>query len=166
MATTNVVFNNYLALLLDGFSLTSQNVKVMLVGPLFVPNADNVYVSEGGSNDAVDHEINVSGYTAGWGSASRKPLASKTAVPNTTTDRGVFDAGDLTWATVGGSVPVRWAVAILEGVSDDTTSKLLFAHDLRADPVNFPAVDRTTNGQDFIVQWAATGLINTLLKTT
>lgn len=128
----------------DGtISLGSDTLKVMLVSSSYVPNKDNTVVDAGGANDPIDHEISVSGYANGWGGAGRKSFGTVSFVANNTDDAvDIGVATDLTWTALGAGATIAGAVLIKEGVSDDTTSRLI---------AYWPITPAVTNGGDFIL---------------
>jgi hypothetical protein len=134
-------------------NLSSDTIKVMLVEVGYTANKDDDVVDAGGANDPVDHEISVTGYTAGWGGAGRKTLANKSFTVDDTDDEAVFDnTVDLTWTSLGAGATIVAAIVIKEGGADDTTSRLIAYLELAS---SFP-----TNGGDFTLQFDAEGIIN------
>src|SRR3972149_4757249 len=130
--------------------LDTNTLKVMLVTASYVADRDNDVVDAGGANDAVDHEINVTGYTRGWGGAGRRTAVVTVGVDKTN-DRGEVFIADLTWTALGAGATIAAAILIKEGVANDTTSRLIAYFDL---------ADTATNGGDITLDFdAAEGAI-------
>ncbi len=111
---------------------------------------DTAFLDQGGANDIVDAELNVSGYVRGWGGSGRKVLTGKTITVDDTNNRLVFDAADPTWTALGAGQTIAAAVCAKEGASADTTSR---PH-VYLDPADLP-----TNGSDVTLQLSAQGLV-------
>ncbi len=138
--------------MLDGtIDLLTDTIKVMLVTSSYVANADDDLVDAGGANDAVDHELSGTGYTAGWSNSGRKTLGTKAISEDDPNDRAEFDAADLTWSAINAGTAAA-AILIKEGGADDTTSRLI----AYIDTGGFPIV---TNGGDLNVNWNAEGIL-------
>lgn len=135
--------------------LSADTLKVMLVNSIYSGGAthDDDVVDAGDSNDPIDGEISATNYTGGWGGSGRKTLASKTFTADKANNRAEFDAADVVWTSLGGAAndTITAAIIIKEGVSDDTTSRLIAFLD---------HADLTTNGGDFTLQWDAEGIIH------
>lgn len=132
--------------------LLTDTIKVMLVTSSYVANRDDDYVDEGGADDPIDHEIVATNYTAGWGGAGRKALASKTVTEDDANDRAEFDADDLTWTALGNgsNATIAAAIVVKEGGANDTTSLLIAYLDV---------ADLLTNGNDYKLLFDAEGII-------
>lgn len=94
----------------------------------------------------------VSGYTAGYGGAGRKVLASKTLTNDTTNDRTVYDAADPSQYTLGTGDTIGGVIVGKKGSANDTTAVPLFFIDI---------TDTPTNGGTFDFAFAATGIAYT-----
>lgn len=139
--------------LLDGGTVyLTDTIKVMLISTAtaYTPNKDHDFVDEGGANDPVDAETNVTGYTRGFGGAGRKTLASKTITANDTNDRVELDAADVTWTALGAGETLEAAI-VIEEITNDAASPLL----CYLDPSNI-----ATNGSDVTLQFATNGFLN------
>jgi hypothetical protein len=132
--------------------LLTATIKVMLVTSTYVPDPSHLVVDAGGANDPVDAEIVATGYTRGWNNSGRKTLTGKTVATNSTLHRGVFDASDTIWATLGGATnaTISGALLIVEGGANDTTSRLLGYYAL---------TPLTTSGVGLRVQWDTNGVL-------
>ena len=145
------VYNKAAQELADGtVDLLVDTIKTILVTSQYSPARTDLVVDAGGANDAVDAEINVSGYTRGWAGSGRKSLASKTIVVDQANNRAEFSAGNLTWTTLGSGATIAAMLLVKEGVSNDTTSRLLAYLDV---------TDTPTNGGDIAFTFDAEGTI-------
>lgn len=150
----NFAYNTGIKEVADGtVDLISDTIKAMLCTSSYVADRDDDVVDAAGANDPVDHEINATNYTAGWGGAGRKTLGSKAWAVDKPNDRGEFDCADITWTALGNGTndTISQMLIIKEGGADDTTSRLI----LRVDNP-FP---HTTNGGDLTLQVNAEGLL-------
>ena len=144
-----LVYNHAKKMIADGsLNLLTDTIKVMLVGPSYVPNPDDDFVMASGAGDA---EINGQGYEAGWGKTGRKTLMNKIITEDDANDRVVFDADDVLWTAINAGT-VQAAILIREGASSDSTSVLV----AYIDQGGFPIV---TNGGDLTIQWSMNGII-------
>lgn len=135
-----------------GIDLLTTVLKTMLLGTgtVYTYNPDNNFVDAGGSNDPTDAELSgVSGYTAGFGGAGRKTLASKTVTQDDTNNRVLFDAADVLWSALGAGGTIDQAQVITE-ITNDAASILI---------ANFDVSNTATNGSDISLQWNSAGLI-------
>lgn len=149
----SLVYNIAKKEVMDGtLNLNTDTLKVMLVNATYTPNADDDVVDAGGANDAVDAEIAATNYVGGWGGSGRKTLSNKVFQEDDANDRAELHADNITWTALGGAQndTIVGAVIVKEGVSDDTTSRLIAYIDL---------ADTTTNGGDFTIQWNAEGIL-------
>lgn len=125
-------------------NLTSDTIKVMLVKTSYTFDVDHNFIS-----DVSTHELGVSGYTAGFGGAGRKTLASKTFTEDDTNDLAYFDALDITWTSLGAGETIGGAILVKE-VTVDGDSPVIAFMDLS---------DTATNGGDITVAWNALGIL-------
>jgi hypothetical protein len=145
------VYNKAAQELADGtIDLLTDTIKAMLVTSQYSPSRTDLVVDAGGANDALDAEINVSGYTKGWSQSGRKALASKTVVVDQANNRAEFSAANLTWSSLGAGATIAAMVLVKEGVSSDTTSRLIAYLDV---------TDTPTNGGDIAFTFDAEGVI-------
>lgn len=124
---------------------TSDTIKCMLVTSGYTFNADHTFVDSGsGADNPLTNEVSTgSGY-------ARKTLGTKTVTQDDTNDRVVYSAADLTWTT-----PNTWTAAaaiVFHDTGADTTSELLAF-------LNGGGFPKTMNGSDFLIAWAAAGII-------
>jgi hypothetical protein len=145
------VYNKAAQEMADGtIDLLTDTIKTMLVTSQYSAARTDLVVDNGGANDPVDAEINVTGYTRGWNGAGRKTLASKAVVVDQANNRAEFSAGNLTWTSLGTGATIAAMVLIKEGVSNDTTSRLIAYLDV---------TDTPTNGGNIAFTFDAEGVI-------
>lgn len=83
----NVLYNSFKRDIANGsIDLDTDTIKLMLVTSAYVPNIDTHT-----KRSDITNEVVGAGYTAGG-----VTLANKTVTVNNTTDKGVFDADDIT----------------------------------------------------------------------
>lgn len=111
------VYNNA-AKLLSGSYWTGTTLKCALVGPAYVADRDDVFVSVLGSS-----ELSGSGYTRGFNSPGRKTLAGKSVVVNNALNRTNYLASDTSWSAV--SAGNMNGLVILQEVTTDADSLLI-----------------------------------------
>lgn len=135
------IYNNFKEQVMESeFNLLSDTLKLILVSG-HTPNIDThtQYTDVSG-----DEYGTGSGYTAGGAT-----LSSVTVTQDDTNDRGVFDAADVTWSSLGALSPATPSHCILY---DDThASDLLVAY--------WEIGSTATNGGDYTIQWNANGII-------
>ncbi len=132
----------------QNIDLLAVAIVAMLVTSSYVANRDNDFVEEG-ADDANEHELSGTGYTAGFGGGGRKALASKTITVDKTNDRIEFDCADIVWTAINAGTPSQ--MLIVREITNDLASVLISHHDS-----GFPV---TTNGGDLTVTIDAEGLI-------
>jgi len=133
--------------------LLNDTIKTMLVTSQYTAARTDLVVDAGGANDPVDAEINVTGYTRGWGGAGRKDLTGKGVVVDQAGNRAEFSAGNLTWTALGTGATIAAMLIIKEGVSNDTTSRLIAYLDVTNTPTNGGDISFTFNS-DGIIQFS------------
>lgn len=134
----SVVYNAAKANLLNGgIDLDTDTIKVALVTSSYTPDIDT-------HEDFADvtNEVSGTGYTAGGAT-----LGTVTVTKNTTDDRGVFDAADVTWSS--STITARGAV-IYKSTGVAGTSLLLCYVDFGS--------DKTSSNGNFTIQWSADGI--------
>jgi len=141
-------YNTALKEFLDGtMDIDTTTLKIMLVKSGYTPDKGDDVVDAGGANDAVDHELTVSGYTGGYGGAGRK-TATVTLQANDTDDRVDIAIADLTWTALATGETIAGAILIKEGGANDTTSRLI---------AYFDVTDTPTNGGDITLDFNSLG---------
>lgn len=139
--------------LLDGTNTwLSSTIKMLLVATAtpFTYDPDVKLLDAGGANDITDAELNVAGYTRGFGGAGRKTLASKTISVNDANNRIEMDCADITWTALGAGQTIAAGVTCVELTNDGATAPIGYH-----DPTDVP-----TNGGDITMQIASNGLFN------
>ena len=131
-------------------NLLTDTIKTVLVNSTYTAARTDLVADAGGANDVVDAEINVTGYTRGWGGAGRKSLGSKTVAVDQGNNRAEFDAADLTWTALGSGATIAAMVLVKEGGANDTTTRLIAYLDV---------TDTATNGGDIGFTFDAEGII-------
>ena len=136
-----VFYNSFKKLALDGsIDFVNDTIKVALLTNAYTPNIDNDEYWD----DVSTHEVSGTGYTAGG-----QALSSKTTVKNTTSDEGVYDGADVTWAA--STITARYGV-IYKSTGTASTSALVCYIDFD--------VDKTTSASDFVIAWGASGIFD------
>ncbi|MFG0251207.1 MAG: hypothetical protein ACF8OB_20165 [Phycisphaeraceae bacterium JB051] len=141
----NTAYLSGVAAILDGsIDLDTDTLKVILCNSTYTPANTDDFVDEGGASDPIDAEINVTGYTPGYGNSGRK-TASVTVTEDAANNRMVVSLADITWTSVASGVTITHAILIKEGTSDDTDSQLIVA---------WPVTDGATSGSDVVLSGA------------
>jgi hypothetical protein len=125
--------------------------KIGLASTVYVPNQDDTFLDDASADDFTSGEADLggTGYTAGFGSASRKTLASVTSSYVSGTNRYVFDAADpAAWTAINPANAIAWA-AVFKELTNDTLTRPDTALD-------FADVD--PNGNDFQILFHADGI--------
>ncbi len=126
--------------------ITDSDIKMGLATSSYVADRDNDFLEEA-ANDFNEHELSGGNYTAGFGGAGRKVLASKSITVDKSNDRAYADCADITWTALGAAAGTPSQAITLEERTNDADSALLAHHDS-----GFPV---TPNGGDVTVQIAA-----------
>lgn len=126
----NAIFNSFKRDIANGsINLGTDTIKLMLVGSGYTPNIDTHT-----KRSDVTSEVSGVGYTSGG-----VALANKTVTMNTTSDKGVFDADDVTLSTA--TITARGAVLYKArgGASsaDELIAYLDFGSDITSTAGNF-----------------------------
>lgn len=140
----------------DGtIDLLVDTIKIGLSSSTHVPNRDDDLLDLGTASDFSSGELTGTGYTAGFGGAGRKTLASKTIVEDDTNDRAEFDCADLVWTAINAGTAAQ--ATVMKEITNDAASRPI----ANIDSGGFPKV---TNGGDLNFTVNAEGLIQ--LRTT
>lgn len=134
----------------DIIDLLNDTIKAGLSSSTHTADRDDDFLDDGTGSDFQSGELSGTGYTAGFGGAGRKTLASKTITVDKTNDRAEFDCADLTWTGINAGTPNK--LTVLKEITNDAASKAI----ANIDDGGFPV---TTNGGDLTVQVNAEGLI-------
>lgn len=135
----NVIYNAFKKNIMNGgIDLDSDTIKVALVTSSYSPNIDT-------HEDMADvtNEVTGTGYTAGGAS-----LANKAVTADTTGDKGVFDADDVTWSS--STITARGAVLY--------KSTGVAANDLLIMYVDFGS-DKVSSSGNFTITWDSAGIL-------
>ncbi len=140
MAATITIYNSFkLALMDKEIDLEADTIKVSLHTSTYTPDIDNDSTTADLSN-----ELAASGnYSTGGES-----LTTLSTTQDNTDDEGVWDADDLTWTALTQSAAFRYGV-----IYSSTASNALIGY------IDFGA-DQAPGGSDFLIQWAAEGILN------
>ncbi len=139
------IYNNFKEQVMEGiFNLaTAGDTIAVTLHTSYTPNIDTHTVRADVS--ATEYGTG-SGYTAGG-----ITLAGQDVTQDNTNDRGVFDANDVTWTSLGPLTPATPGHAIMW---DDTTTvpvDALIAY--------WELGTTATNGGNYTLQWGANGII-------
>ena len=131
----NTIYSQGLAGIISGnIRLESDTIVAMLVGATYVPDIDDVLVSD--VSDEVTNAVGT-GY-------ERKVVTTKQFTIDSGTDNVLFSCDDLRWTEIQTNVDVQHVILFRQGFGDDTSS-LLFAYEI---PLT------QTVGADLLIQFA------------
>jgi len=122
-----------------GIDLINDDIKVALLADTYTPDID----SDDNFDDVSGDEVSGSGYSAGGQS-----LANKSYSVDTTNDRAVLTADDITWA--GATLTARYAV-LYKDTGTPGTSKLIGYIDFGS--------NQSVSGSNFVIQWGSVGVL-------
>ena len=136
----SVIYNSFKRDIANGsIDLDTDTIKVMLVSSSYTPNIDTHT-----KRSDITGEISGTGYTAGG-----QALTGATVTVDTTNDRAVFDANDVTWAS--STITARGAVLYKSRGGAATADELICYIDFGA--------DKSSSGGPFTIQWDAVGIL-------
>lgn len=115
-------------------------INVALVTSSYTPNID----TEDFYNDVTNECTNGSGYTTGG-----ITLSSTTVILDTSGDKAVFDAADISWSS--SSITARGAV-MYRNTGTSSSSPLIAYFDFGS--------DKTSANGTFTISWNASGILN------
>ena len=148
----SVVPTNALVLCMNGtLDLDTNTLAVMLLKSTYTPNPDHQHIS-----DIVAYECNATGYTGGYGGASRFTIAGTTVTEDTTLNRAVFSATDpAIWGSLGGVTnnTLQYIAVVRQSGGNDTVAHVIAILDFNT--------TFTTTGGSFQVQWNTSGIFYT-----
>jgi hypothetical protein len=131
----NTIYSQGLAGIISGnIRLENDTIVAMLVGATYVPDIDDVLVS-----DVTDEVTNAVG--TGY---ERKVVTTKQFTIDLGTDNVLFLCDDLRWTDIQTNVDVKHVILFRQGFGDDTSS-LLFAYEI---PLT------QTVGADLLIEFA------------
>lgn len=132
--------NTFLGYIMDGtIDLDTDDLKVMLLTSSHTQNKDTQEFID----DVSANEVSGAGYTAGG-----KAVTGASVTVNNTTDKGVFDADDVTWTNA--TITARYA-ALYVDTGSPSTSPIVQIFDLGS--------DKSSTAGDFSLQWSANGIL-------
>lgn len=134
----------------DIVDLLNDTIKMGLSTSVHTVDRDDDFLDDGTASDFSSGELTGTGYTAGFGGAGRKTLASKTITVDKTNDRAEFDHADVTWTGINAGTAAR--ATYLKEITNDAASKVI----ANVDDGGFPI---TTNGGDLTFQVNAEGAL-------
>ena len=144
----NFAFTEFLEELMKGtIAHASDTIKVLLVmsnTTVDVEGATGVDMEFIGDGGVVLDEYNGALYV-------RKTLAGKTVAKDASANKGVFDANDITFSTLGVGSRSAQAAVIFKFITNDAASPPLYYQDTGGFPF-------AGNGSDVTIQYAATGI--------
>lgn len=130
------LYNEFKEELLKGLvDMDGHTFKMILVTG-YTPNID----SHNGYSDVSAYELSGTGYSAGGAT-----LGSLTVTKDTSNDRAVFDAADVTWASISAGTPSH-AILYDESHASDCL-------------VAYWEVTTATNGGNYTLQFGADGVL-------
>ena len=142
-----VIFNTFKELVMEGvYNLkTGADSLKLTLHTAYTPNIDTHLLWATAGVSSTEYGT-AAGYTAGG-----KTLAGQDVTQDDTNDRGVFDATDVTWTSLGALTPATPSHTILW---DDTPTAPV-------DPLIAYWVLGTTatNGGNYTIQWGTLGII-------
>ncbi len=135
-----IVYNEFKEKVAEGvvdLSSGADVIKLALFSVSYVPDIDSDV-----SFTALSNEVTGTGYTAGG-----ETLANQDVTKDNTNDRGIYNADDVTWESLGILSPQpAWGV-----LYDDThATKILIMY--------FP-LETLTNGGDYVISWNTAGIL-------
>lgn len=136
----NAIYNGFKKNIANGnIDLDTDIIKVMLVTSIYTPDIDTHEF-----RSSVTNEVSGTGYTAAGAT-----LSAKTVTQNNTTDKGVFDADDVTW--VSSTITARGAVLYKSRGGLSSADELIMYLDFGSDQIS-------SNG-NFTLQFNAAGIL-------
>jgi hypothetical protein len=130
--------------------LSGGVIKVMLVTSSYVANENDDFLEER-ADDANEHELSGTGYTAGFASADRRTLAAKVFSEDDPNNRGEFDdTADITWTGIDAGTVA--GIIVYNHLTNDVSSAMICYIDTGGLPI-------VTNGGDLTIQWNAEGIL-------
>lgn len=147
----SLVYNRFKKEILDGtIDLSGGTIKVMLVTASYVANENDDFLEER-ADDANEHELSGTGYTAGFASADRRTLAAKVFSEDDPNNRGEMDdTADITWTGIDAGTVA--GIVVYNHLTSDLLSVMIAYIDTGGLPI-------VTNGGDLTIQWNAEGIL-------
>ena len=124
---------------------TGGNTIKLTLHTAYTPNIDTHLLWATAGVSSTEYSTGV-GYTA-----NGMNLASQDVTQNDTSDRGEFDANDVTWTSLGALSPATPSHCILTNETSTSPADPLIAY--------WVLGTTATNGGNYTIQWGANGLI-------
>lgn len=134
----------------DIIDLINDTIKVGLSTSTHTADRDDDFLDDGSGSDFQSGELTGTGYTAGFGGAGRKTLASKSITVDKTNDRAEFTCAVVTWSAINAGTAAQ--ATVMKEITNDAASKCI----ANIDTGGFPVV---TNGGDLTLTPNAEGLL-------
>lgn len=136
----NAIYNSFKRDIMNGsIDLDTDTIKIMLTTSSYTPNIDTHT-----KRSDITNEVSGTGYTAGGAT-----LANKAVTADTTNDRGVFDADDVSWTT--STITARYAVLYKSRGGASSADELIMYLDF--------STDYTSTAGTFLITWNASGIL-------
>lgn len=136
----NVIYNSFKRDIANGsIDLDTDTLKIMLVTSSYTPDIDAHT-----KRSDITNEVVGAGYTGGGAT-----LASLSVTANNTTDKGVFDAADVTWST--STITARGAVIYKSRGGASSADELICYLDFSSDQIS--------SAGNFTITFNAAGII-------
>jgi hypothetical protein len=146
-----IVFNEAKYLLsLEQVNLLTDTLKVMLVTPGYIPDANHTYVDDGTILSPSNYEVAGTGYIGGWEGSGRRTVTNKSVIKDTNTSKTRLFGDDVLWNPINVG-PVGGVVLFREGEESDETS-LLIGY---TNEGGFPIL---TDGGELQIRWHTNGI--------
>lgn len=132
------------------YNLGASTLKAMLlkaeIDSGWTPTDDSTAKDTEFANTIASYEPSITGYTAGFGGAGRRTLASQ-AVTHSAGHSVIFNASSITWTALGTGATLGFVAIVRENTNDAGTNVLCILK---------LASNVVTNGGDVTVNWDST----------
>lgn len=140
-------YNSGLRDSLDGtVSLVSDTIKAILVTSAYTPDPDHAFAS------SLTNELSGGNYTAGFGGAGRKTLASKAWATDNANNRVTFTFAGITWTALGSAAGNPKYMILVKEITNDAATRLVAFLDLGTVITNGSDVTITPDGTNKALQ--------------
>ena len=137
----DVIYNSFKRDIANGsIDLDTDTIKVLLVTSSYTPDQD----AHDKRDDVTNEVANGNGYTTGGAT-----LANKTMTANNTSNKGIFDADDVTWSA--STITARGAVLYKSRGGASSADELIAYIDFTENKIS--------SGGNFTIQWNASGIL-------
>jgi hypothetical protein len=131
--------------------VTEAGLKLVLVDNAYVASKNRDFVDDGTANDIASHEINVTGYTPGFGGGGRKVPSGRIINRDDANARLEFDFNDQLWTALGAGATIGGVALIVEKTNDADSWDLGF-DDTPDVPTNGGDIEYQPNAEG-VFQW-------------